>query len=156
MRAALSVIVTTRNAEADLPELAPLLFEAVQEGLLRELLFADQGSTDGTARLAEALGAEMVDATGASDPRAAGAAAAKGEWLLLLDQRDRPETGWPGPAAAHLSRGGPGVFREGALADLAARVGRPGAGRALLVRAAEYRAGRAGRPRLLPVRNRRA
>lgn len=150
MRAAISVIVTTRNAAERLPRLVPVLFGGVQEGVVRELILADDGSSDETLQIANAIGAEV------SGPgRAAGAALARGEWLLFLDQSDQPEEGWAEAAAAHLPQRGAAVFSEGLLADLAVKAGRLAPGRALLIRAAEYRAGRTGRPVVLPVRNRR-
>ncbi|WP_010138843.1 glycosyltransferase [Oceanicola sp. S124] len=152
MAAAVSVIVTTRNAQEDLPRLMPVLFEAVQEDLLRELIFADLGSTDETAAIAEATGAELVAA--GTDPRAAGAALARGDWLLFLDQRDLPQAGWTRAVADHLPRGGAAVFRLGWACDLMARFGMP-RGRALLVPARDFRAGRIGRARLLQARCRR-
>lgn len=158
MRAAISVIVTTRNAAGDLPDLVPLIFEAVQEGILRELIFADAGSTDDTARIAEAIGAEVV-----AGGRAEAAEAAQGDWLLFLDQTDRPETGWTRAAGAHLegAGGAPGVFRQGRLADLWARLRGAGPDRAVLIRAADARAGHSGPARVWaaanrPVRRRKA
>ena len=149
MRAAISVIVTTRNAERHLPDLAPLIYEAVQEGILRELIFADAGSTDATAEIAEAIGAEVL--TGDRDTAAA---QAQGEWLLFLDQCDRPESGWTRAAADHLGARAPAVFRQGRIGDLRARVLAPGRGRALMIRAVDWRAGRLGRAQVWPARNR--
>lgn len=152
MPAAISVIVTTCNAQERLPGLMPRLFEAVQEDLLRELIFADRGSSDETAQIAEATGAELVAA--GADARAAGAAAAKGDWLLFLDQDDLPEAGWTAAVLAHLPGQGAATFRRGGIADLLHPLGMGGA-RPLLIRARDFRSGRQPRARLLEARCRR-
>ena len=55
----------------------------------------DGGSDDGTADIAGALGARVMSAPrGRGAQLAAGVAAARGEWLLLLHADTRLEPGW--------------------------------------------------------------
>ncbi len=60
---ALSVVCPCLNEEANLPLLAERLFAATKEaGIATELVVVDDGSTDGTARVAEDLRLEYGDA----------------------------------------------------------------------------------------------
>jgi rSAM/selenodomain-associated transferase 2 len=85
----LSVVIPTLNAAASLP--ATLASVAAAD----EVVVADGGSSDGTADLAVRLGARVVAAwRGRGAQLAAGVAAARGEWLLLLHADTRLAPGW--------------------------------------------------------------
>ena len=107
----MSVVIPTLDEAARLPR---LLRDLQALSVPHEIIVADGGSMDGTPGAAVALGACVVRAhRGRGRQLAAGAAAAKGEWLLFLhaDARltpaalraaeatlDRPETAaaaWP-------------------------------------------------------------
>jgi len=60
MIAPLSIIIPTLNAGNPLLRLLPQLFEGLTEGLIAELIFADGGSTDQTAAIAEDAGAKII------------------------------------------------------------------------------------------------
>ena len=60
MRAPISVIIPTLDAEAALPACLAALIEGVVAGLVREVIVTDGGSTDGTFRVAEETGAVWV------------------------------------------------------------------------------------------------
>jgi rSAM/selenodomain-associated transferase 2 len=95
MRAMLSVIIPTLNAEETLPRALATLVPAVVHGVVREVIIADGGSTDGTAEIAEASGAKLIRAPrGRGSQLAAGASAAKGNWLLFLHADTELEQGW--------------------------------------------------------------
>jgi rSAM/selenodomain-associated transferase 2 len=69
-----------------------------------ELLVADGGSTDKTAEAASAGGARVIkSARGRGAQLAAGAAAAKGDWLLFLHADTRPEPGWEAAARRFMA-----------------------------------------------------
>lgn len=105
MRAPISVVIPTLNAEDQLPHALSSLGAGLEAGLIREVIFADGGSTDGTARLADAAGAELVKAEkGRGQQLAAGCAAAQGDWLLILHADTALDDGWAGAALDHLSR----------------------------------------------------
>lgn len=85
---------------------------AIGEGA--DVVVADGGSTDGTADLARSLGARvLVGAGGRGQQIAAGIAAARSPWLLLLHADTRLAPGWAAEAAAHMlgSPGSAGYFR---------------------------------------------
>jgi rSAM/selenodomain-associated transferase 2 len=103
MRAPMSVIIPTLNAEDELPGCWASLMEGVQAGLIRELIVTDGGSQDETCALAREVGAQLVEGApsrGAQLQR--GCRLAKGNWLLILHADTELETGWTGPVRAHL------------------------------------------------------
>lgn len=68
-----------------------------------EIVVADGGSEDGTVALAQKAGARVVvTARGRGQQFAAGVAAIKGEWLLLLHADTSLAPGWRQEAAAHM------------------------------------------------------
>lgn len=112
MRAKLTVIIPTLNAEATLPACLAALFEGVEAGLIRELLISDGGSGDATAQIADEVGAELV--TGAPSRGGQlrrGAAVARGEWLLILHADTRLAPDWSAAVAAAMAAGRPGYFK---------------------------------------------
>jgi len=101
----ISVVIPTLNAETTLQQaLAPLVTAAV-EGLVKEVVVADGGSADRTLEMAEDAGARIVStARGRGVQLAAGCAAAKGDWLLVLHADTRLGEGWELAAADHIAQ----------------------------------------------------
>jgi rSAM/selenodomain-associated transferase 2 len=91
----ISVVIPTLDAEATLvASLAPLV-SGVAEGLVREAVVADGGSTDATREIADAAGCRVISvARGRGAQLAAGAAAARSPWLLFLHADTVLEEGW--------------------------------------------------------------
>ncbi len=79
----LSVVIPTKNEEADLPNLLASL--AVQTVRPAEVIVADAKSTDKTRAIAEAAGARVVEGGLPSVGRNKGAAAATHPLVLFLD-----------------------------------------------------------------------
>jgi rSAM/selenodomain-associated transferase 2 len=96
----LSVVIPTLNAARHLPgTLASLC-----GGPPAEILVADGGSSDATRALAEAAGTILLDAPrGRGAQIAAGVAAARAPWLLLLHADTRLSPGWGRVAAAFMA-----------------------------------------------------
>lgn len=103
MTGLLSIVIPTFNAAASLtPSLAAI--ERAPAGLVREVIVADAGSTDGTRSLAEAAGARVATAPRGRGPQlATGAEASSGDWLLFLHADTRLDPGWDEPVAGHIA-----------------------------------------------------
>ncbi len=101
----LSVVIPALDAADCLPAALAALGEARGSGLLAEVLVVDGGSRDATAEIAEAAGAQVIEAATANRGRqlAAGAEAAKGEWLLFLHADTRLAPGWSRSVAGFAS-----------------------------------------------------
>jgi glycosyltransferase involved in cell wall biosynthesis len=101
----ISIVIPTRNAEATLGETLTALIPAVVEGLVRDVVIVDGQSTDGTLRIADAFGATLLRShPGRGQQLAAGAAAARGRWLLFLHADTRIEPGWERDVAHFIER----------------------------------------------------
>lgn len=93
--ASVSIIIPTLNAAEALHRSLPPLAEFAALDLIREVIIADGGSVDGTAAIAEAAGAKFVQVEpGRGRQLAAGAEAARGDWLLFLHADTVLQPGW--------------------------------------------------------------
>ncbi len=97
----LSVLIETRNDEEGLARTLASLVGGVVEGVVREVIVCDLGSTDQTAKVAEHAGCRHL-----SGGVAAGAAAAKSDWLLVLEPGARLVEGWADVVADHVAHSG--------------------------------------------------
>ncbi|AXI45860.1 glycosyl transferase [Sulfitobacter sp. SK012] len=112
MRAAISVIIPTLDAEETLPACLSALMEGLDAGLIRELIVSDGGSKDGTCAIAEAWGGEMVRGPASRGGQLRrGCAAAQGAWLLVLHADTVLSPGWSGAVEQHMRRQKAGWFR---------------------------------------------
>lgn len=117
--AMISVVIPTLNAQDHLARTLAALVPAAVEGLVREVIVADGGSTDATAEIADAAGATVLVAErGRGHQLRAGAKAAKSRWLLFLHADTVLQPPWEEEAARFIhsvERGGDadtaGVFR---------------------------------------------
>lgn len=112
MRAPISVIIPTLNAGEDLPACLMALGEGLSEGLIRELIVSDGGSTDTTLRTAEAAGAQIVTGPASRGGQLRrGAEAAEGAWLLFLHADSQLAEGWTPAVKRHLLTDKAAAFR---------------------------------------------
>lgn len=102
----ISVVIPTLNAAATLPTTISALVPAAVDGLVKELIVTDGGSTDATLVIAEDSGARLVEGpSGRGTQLIAGCAAARGDWLLVLHADTRLAAGWEGAAAGLMGQG---------------------------------------------------
>ncbi len=111
----LSIVIPTLNAAGELPATLELLVAGAVDGLVVQLVIADGGSHDETLAIAEAAGADIVRAEkGRGAQLAAGAARARGDWLLFVHADTRLDPAWVGTVKAFIGEMGPecaGYFR---------------------------------------------
>ncbi|MGF1454323.1 MAG: TIGR04283 family arsenosugar biosynthesis glycosyltransferase [Alphaproteobacteria bacterium] len=95
MNAPLSIVIPTLNAADTLPVALEALVPGVVAGLVRDVVVADGGSSDGTLAIADHMGARIIKTTrGGGHLLREGAAAAQGDWLLFLHADTILEAGW--------------------------------------------------------------
>ncbi len=103
MSAPVSVVIPTLEAADRIGPCLGALGEAVMEGVIHEVIVADGGSADAIAEVAEAVGARLVTAPrGRGKQLAAGARAARGDWLLFLHADTVLAPGWGAAVLAHV------------------------------------------------------
>ncbi len=105
MSAPLSVIIPTLDAAGRIGPCLGALGDGVV-GLIGEVIFADGGSSDAIAEVADATGARLVLAPrGRGTQLAAGARAARGRWLLFLHADTVLAPGWVEAVMRHIALG---------------------------------------------------
>jgi rSAM/selenodomain-associated transferase 2 len=101
----ISVIIPTLNAESGLAAALTSLVPAAVQGLVREVIIVDGGSSDRTLKIADQAGATVIrSASGRGRQLAAGAEAARMPWLLFLHADTVLEEGWEREASAFIER----------------------------------------------------
>jgi rSAM/selenodomain-associated transferase 2 len=101
----ISVVIPSFNAEATLGPTLAALVPAVVDGVVQEAIIVDGGSTDETAAIAEAAGTRLIRSQrGRGIQLQAGAAAARGDWLLFLHADTVLEPGWAEEAESFMER----------------------------------------------------
>ncbi len=101
----LSVVIPTLNAEKSLTRVLAALIRPTVRGLIKDVVIVDGGSMDGTEQIAETSGAKFITAPkGRGTQLAAGAQAARGEWLLFLHADSVLQPGWEEEVETLLER----------------------------------------------------
>jgi rSAM/selenodomain-associated transferase 2 len=104
MPAPVSVLIPTLNAAAGLPGCLAALMPGLAAGLIAELIVSDGGSADATVVIAGTAGARIVAGpAGRGGQLRRGAAAARGDWLLVVHADTRLGPGWADAAARHMA-----------------------------------------------------
>lgn len=113
----ISVVIPTLNAEGSLPRTLAVLVPAMVEGLVRQVIVVDGGSTDRTRAIVEDAGADLVvSERGRGTQLAAGATQARFPWLLFLHADTVLEEGWMGDAQRFIEAVETGRRRTAAAA----------------------------------------
>jgi glycosyltransferase involved in cell wall biosynthesis len=103
----ISVVVPCHNAQETLPRCFDSLIGATVHGAVREVIVADGGSTDDTLIITDAAGARVVHAGKSRVSQlAAGAKAARSDWILFLHPETALSPGWEVEAGAFMSQVG--------------------------------------------------
>lgn len=98
----LSVIIPTRNANASLPRTLACLDERREEAGIAEIIVADGASV--TVPNVSEFGAVLLRGqSGRGFQMAAGAKAAKSDWLLFLHADTVPGDGWASAVRTHMT-----------------------------------------------------
>lgn len=104
MPAPLSVIIPTLDAAADLPLCLESLLPGLEAGLIREVIVSDGGSQDASLQIAQSAGARVIcGPRGRGAQLAAGAQAARGDWLLFLHADTALSRDWAERVGDHLN-----------------------------------------------------
>lgn len=95
----LTIIIETRNNEAELVQTLSALVSGAVEGLVSDVIILDYGSRDGSSRVADAAGARFCTSWDMKDI----VRSARGDWLLLLEAGARPAGRWIDDLAEYMS-----------------------------------------------------
>ncbi|KQZ12660.1 glycosyl transferase family 2 [Mesorhizobium sp. Root554] len=95
----LSVLIETHDSEEGLARTLASLVGGAVEGVVRDVIVCDMGSTDQTHSVAEHAGCRFV-----TEGIAAGIRQAKGDWLLILEPGARLSEGWIDEVVSHVAR----------------------------------------------------
>lgn len=113
----ISVVIPTFNSEVGLGPTLTALVPAAVEGIVREVIVADAGSTDRTLMIADQAGVDVISAeAGRGLQMRAGAAKTRSRWLLFLHPDTVLEHGWEHEAAQFIERVDSGRRRKAAAA----------------------------------------
>ena len=100
----ITVVIPTLNAQAGLPRTLAALVPAAIDGVVRNVVIVDGGSTDATAEIADEAGAQLIRSEkGRGQQLALGARSANGRWLLFLHADTVLQPDWAEEAVGHIS-----------------------------------------------------
>ncbi len=101
----ITVVIPTLNAETSLAATLTSLVPGAVDGVIRQVVIVDGGSSDRTLRIAEDSGADIVRSElGRGRQLQAGAAAARFPWLLFIHADTVLDTGWEREVSAFVER----------------------------------------------------
>lgn len=101
----ITVVIPTLNAEASLAACLSALITGAVDGVVRQVIVVDGGSSDRTLKIAEDAGADIVRSErGRGAQLRAGALAARFPWILFLHADTVLDVGWEREAATFIER----------------------------------------------------
>ncbi|MBL0937082.1 MAG: glycosyl transferase family 2 [Rhizobiaceae bacterium] len=115
MKDMISVLIETKNDEDGLAKTLASLVSGAVEGLVREVIICDLGSSDGTEVVAEHAGCVFLAGVRSEDA----VARARSEWVLMLQPGARLAPGWVEAAREHVAVAkGPATFSRSRQTEL--------------------------------------
>jgi glycosyltransferase involved in cell wall biosynthesis len=91
----ISVVIPTHDSERLLAHTLATLVPGALDGILREVIVADAGSSDGTAKVADVAGCRFLVTAGPRGAQlAAAAATARANWLWFIQPGSIPGANW--------------------------------------------------------------
>ena len=118
----ISVVIATENDARTLGQTLASLVPAAVDGLVREVILADAGSTDDTLAIADDAGARVVRSEAPTEARLLEACTtARADWLLILEASVPAPHGWEPAAGRHMEHhaGRAACWGRGGLAPFA-------------------------------------
>lgn len=104
MPAPITIVIPTLNTADTIGPTLACLYQAMGKSLIDEVIFADGGSTDHIAQIADEAGITFIKARkGRGSQLSAGANAAKGQWLLFVHADTVFSANWETHMRAHIS-----------------------------------------------------
>ncbi len=100
----ITAIIETLNEEVGLAHALVALVPAATEGIIRDVIVIDHGSSDATREVADAAGCTIVEAAGKTDGRRRAVEQARGDWLLFTPASHVFEPEWQADAMAFIDR----------------------------------------------------
>jgi glycosyltransferase involved in cell wall biosynthesis len=99
----ITAIIETHDNEVGLAHALAALVPAATEGVVREVIVVDHGSTDGTLIVADTAGCTLIESAKVpGDARRHAAESARGDWLLFLSPAATLSPGWQGTAMSFI------------------------------------------------------
>ena len=101
----ITVVIPTLNAETSLAATLTSLVPGAVDGVIRQVVIVDGGSSDRTLRIAEDSGADIVRSEpGRGRQLRAGTEAARFPWLLFIHADTVLDAGWEREVSAFVER----------------------------------------------------
>ena len=101
----ITAIIETKNDEVCLAQALAALVPAATEGIVREVVVIDHGSSDGTLLVADAAGCGILNAADFDgNERQQAAREARGDWLLFLSPSVSLAPAWQAETMAFIDR----------------------------------------------------
>ena len=97
----LTVLLECKDNEPELAYTLAVLVSGAVDGLVSDVIVLDHGSSDGSARVADAAGCKFVQTWDLPDVLKV----ARGDWVLILEPGARPQPGWIEEVAEYAAIG---------------------------------------------------
>lgn len=95
----ISVIIQCHNQEAELAKTLSALVRGAVEGIISDVTIVDDGSSDGTATVADAAGCNLFS----SSDIAKLPARIRSDWIMLIEPGAKPVNGWIEVISEHIN-----------------------------------------------------